>query len=248
MPGNWAVLFHDAFAEEVQVLDRVVRQELLARVALLQDYGPQLRRPYADTLKGSVHANMKELRFSVADGAWRIAYAFDPERRAVLLLAADKSGQSQARFYHAFIAKADKRFSEHLKALRETEGLPMAIPAEQLLASLPPEERAVIGERAEELRCEYQTLQDLRLARQLTQERLGEMLGLDPDGVARLEQHSELLLATLRGYLASVGGRLRLIAEFPNRPAVDLSSLSGDENEDPSCSCRDGQDAVRANR
>lgn len=122
MPGNWTVLFHEVFAEEVLVLDPVVRRELLARVALLHDYGPHLRRPHADTLKGSVHANMRELRFAAAGGAWRVAYAFDPERRAVLLLAGDKSGQSQARFYRAFIAKADKRFSEHLRALRETEG------------------------------------------------------------------------------------------------------------------------------
>jgi hypothetical protein len=109
-------------AKEVQVLDPLVRRELLARVALLQDHGPHLRRPYADTLKGSVHANMKELRFAAADGASRVAYAFDPERRAVLLLAGDKFGQSQARFYRAFIAKADKRFSEHLKGLRKKEG------------------------------------------------------------------------------------------------------------------------------
>lgn len=121
MPGKWAVLFHDVFAKEVQALDPLVRRELLARVALLQDYGPHLRRPYADALKGSAHANMRELRFAAADGAWRVAYAFDPERRAVLLLAGDKSGQSQARFYRAFIANADKRFSEHLKGSREKE-------------------------------------------------------------------------------------------------------------------------------
>lgn len=124
----------------------------------------------------------------------------------------------------------------------------MAIPAEQLLASLPPEERAAIGERAKELRCEYQTLQDLRLAHRLTQERLGEMLGLGPDGIAKLEQHSDLLLAALRSSLASVGGRLRLIAEFPNRPPVDLSSLSGDEKEDHTGSPHERQSSVRGNR
>jgi hypothetical protein len=70
-------------------------------------------------LKGSAHANVRELRFAAGEGAWRVAYAFDPERRAVLLLAGDKSGQSQARFYRTFIAKADKRFSEHLKDVRE---------------------------------------------------------------------------------------------------------------------------------
>lgn len=58
----------------------------------MQDFGPHLKRPYADTLKGSAYANMKELRFAAADGAWCVAYAFDPERQAVLLLAGDKSG------------------------------------------------------------------------------------------------------------------------------------------------------------
>lgn len=110
----------------------------------------------------------------------------------------------------------------------------MAIPAEQLLASLPPQERAAIDERAEELRCEYQTLQDLRLAYQLTQDRLGEVLGVGRDGVSTIEERSDLLLQTLRGYVASMGGRLRLIAEFPNRPPVELSSLSGDEQEEVS--------------
>ena len=85
---------------------------------LLSDYGPQLGRPHADTLKGSSHANMKELRFEVADGEWRAAFAFDPERRAILLVAGDKSGGSQKRFYRKLIAKADFRFSEHLESLK----------------------------------------------------------------------------------------------------------------------------------
>lgn len=114
----------------------------------------------------------------------------------------------------------------------------MAVPAEELLSSLPPEERAAVDERAEELRCEYQTRQDLRLAYQLTQERLGELLGMGRDGVSTIEQRSGLLLETLRGYVASMGGRLRLIAEFPNRPPVELSTLSGDEQDEPAVSRR----------
>jgi hypothetical protein len=57
---------------------------------------------------------MKELRFSANDGVWRVAYAFDPKRRAILLVAGDKSGQSARRFYRQLIAKADARFIEHL--------------------------------------------------------------------------------------------------------------------------------------
>jgi hypothetical protein len=62
---------------------------------------------------------MKELRFKAADGVWRVAYAFDPERRAILLVAGDKSGGSQTRFYKVLIAKADQRLTQHLDAMKE---------------------------------------------------------------------------------------------------------------------------------
>ena len=60
---------------------------------------------------------MKELRFDADDGVWRVAYAFDPERKAILLIAADKSGVGQRRFYKVLISKADARFTEHLAAI-----------------------------------------------------------------------------------------------------------------------------------
>jgi hypothetical protein len=71
------------------------------------------------TLVGSRHANMKELRFRAADGVWRVAFAFDPTRQAILLVAGDKAGVAQKRFYTALIRKADGRFTEHLKRLKE---------------------------------------------------------------------------------------------------------------------------------
>jgi hypothetical protein len=61
---------------------------------------------------------MKELRFEASDGEWRAAFAFDSERRAILLVAGDKSGGSQKRFYKQLIAKADRRFSAHLESLK----------------------------------------------------------------------------------------------------------------------------------
>ena len=78
-----------------------------------------LGRPYVDGLKGSKHANMKELRFDAAGGVWRVAFTFDPERRAVVLVAGAKQGTASARFYKALIAKADRRFGEHLKTWRK---------------------------------------------------------------------------------------------------------------------------------
>lgn len=87
-------------------------------MALLGEYGPRLGRPHADTLNGSRHANMKELRFKAAGGAWRVTYAFDPNRRAILLIAGDKSGMSEQRFYRQLIAKSDARYDAHLATLK----------------------------------------------------------------------------------------------------------------------------------
>ena len=84
----WNVEFHDAFEAEFLAFEQTAQDTLLAVAKLLTDYGPQLGRPHAGTLKGSKHANMKELRFEVSDGEWRAAFAFDPERRAILLVAA----------------------------------------------------------------------------------------------------------------------------------------------------------------
>lgn len=74
-------------------------------------------RPRVDTLHGSKHANMKELRFRAADSEWRVAFAFDPQRQAVLLAAGGKSGQKQQRFYKGLVARADWRFSQYLEQL-----------------------------------------------------------------------------------------------------------------------------------
>src|SRR6516165_5635374 len=98
---------------------RMYVTELLALSRLLQQFGPQLGRPRVDTLNGSRHANMKELRFSAADGEWRVAFAFDPKRKAILLVAGDKSGVSEKRFYRQLIAKADERFNAHLNRLKK---------------------------------------------------------------------------------------------------------------------------------
>ena len=114
---KWTVLFDTAFEPEVGALAEDVQDELLAHAKLLETFGPQLGRPRADTLNGSKHANMKELRFDAADGVWRVAFAFDPKRRAILFVAGDKAGTSEKRFYKRFIKKADERFEEHVKRL-----------------------------------------------------------------------------------------------------------------------------------
>jgi hypothetical protein len=116
---KWTVEIGDEFQPEYDALHEEVQDEPLAMARLLQQFGPQLKRPHADTMNGSRHANMKELRFKAADGVWRVAFAFDPRRKAVLLVAGDKSGTSEKRFYREFIEKADDRYDAHLARLRK---------------------------------------------------------------------------------------------------------------------------------
>ncbi|HMF78394.1 MAG TPA: type II toxin-antitoxin system RelE/ParE family toxin [Bryobacteraceae bacterium] len=115
----WTVEIAEEFEPEFDELQEDVRTEVLALSRLLQQFGPQLGRPRVDTLEGSSHANMKELRFSAADGEWRVAFAFDPKRKAILLVGGDKSGVSQKRFYRELIRKADDRFDAHLARLKQ---------------------------------------------------------------------------------------------------------------------------------
>jgi len=88
----------DEFEPEFDELPEAVQDELLAQAKLIEQFGPTAGRPRVDTLKGSSHANLKELRFGAGGGVWRVAFAFDPRRRAVLLVAGDKSGGSRDDF------------------------------------------------------------------------------------------------------------------------------------------------------
>lgn len=112
---SWLVDIHSEFEAEFEELALSVKKELFAKVKLLEEFGPELKRPHADTLEGSKHSNMKELRFNADNGVWRVAFAFDTERQAILLVAGDKSGTSQKRFYKGLIKKADTRFDAHLE-------------------------------------------------------------------------------------------------------------------------------------
>lgn len=117
----WTVTFSAAFHDEFGDLPQAVRRQLLVSTVLLADQGPHLGRPHVDTLKGSSFVNMKEMRFGADDGVWRVAFAFDPQRRAVLLVAGEKSGVSQSRFYKPFIERADTRYRAHLKGIEEAQ-------------------------------------------------------------------------------------------------------------------------------
>jgi DNA-binding XRE family transcriptional regulator len=102
----------------------------------------------------------------------------------------------------------------------------MTTPLKDKIGKLGPERRRKIEARAAELIAEEMSLSDLRRAHELTQQRMAEFLGVGQEGVSRLEKRSDLLISTLRSYVEAMGGRLRLVAEFPGRPPVVLSGIA----------------------
>ena len=94
------------------------------------------------------------------------------------------------------------------------------------LESLPASRRKKIEEAADALIAEEMTLRDLRKARNQTQARVAERLGINQENVSRLEQRSDLLISTLSGYVEAMGGKLNLVAEFPDRPPITLTGIA----------------------
>ncbi len=123
---KWVIAFHEAFEPEFDALPAEVQDECYAELAFVEMFGPATGRPHVDTLKGSDYPNMKELRFEAADGEWRLAFAFDPARQAILLVAGDKTGGGEKRFYKRLIATADARFAAHLVRLKDEDNKPKA--------------------------------------------------------------------------------------------------------------------------
>ena len=113
----WEVEYTDHFEQWWSMLGVDKQRRISAAVDILTLDGPNLGRPYVDTIARSRHSNMKELRV----GTLRILFAFDPLRKAILLLGGDKSGQ-WTRWYPGAIRRADDLYDQHLASLRD-EGL-----------------------------------------------------------------------------------------------------------------------------
>lgn len=115
----WPTATTDEFDSWFASLGDEEQVEIAAKVELLKLLGPQLKRPHADTLNGSRFPNMKELRARTAGTVLRIAFAFDPLRKAILLVGGDKAGVSEKRFYQQLIDKADTLYKNHLEKIRK---------------------------------------------------------------------------------------------------------------------------------
>jgi len=108
----WTVLLSPRFESWLNEQEEALQEKMLADLGKLKVYGPDLPRPYADTLKSSQYKNMKELRVQFAGKPIRAFYAFDPVRQAIVLCAGDKSHDN--RFYIRMIRIADEEFSAWL--------------------------------------------------------------------------------------------------------------------------------------
>jgi hypothetical protein len=117
---EWEVLFDQEFDEWLGALDVELQDEIWTYIELLRRVGPNLGRPRVDTVKGSDFRNMKELRIQHRGDPWRILFAFDPRRNAILLVGGNKRGDR--RWYQENIPVADRRFRRHLESLEQDEG------------------------------------------------------------------------------------------------------------------------------
>lgn len=111
----WKILFSQRFDDWLGEQDEALQEKVLADLGKLKIYGPELPRPYADTIKGSRYKNMKELRVQYSGRPVRALYAFDPIRRAIVLCAGDKSNDK--KFYDRLVRIAEDEFSAHLSNL-----------------------------------------------------------------------------------------------------------------------------------
>jgi hypothetical protein len=117
---RWNVEITDDYFKWFQTLDDAQQDALRIDIETLEKLGPSLGRPYVDSIKGSKHSNMKELRTMHARRHLRSFFAFDPRRSAILLIGGDKTGSKT--FYDRMIPVADRLFDEYLDDIKD-EGL-----------------------------------------------------------------------------------------------------------------------------
>lgn len=113
----WTIQRTNEIATWITGLDNDAKEAIYQSLLVLREIGPTLGRPLVDTVKGSSFSNMKELRVQNKGRVFRIFFAFDPAREAILLIGGDKRGDK--KFYDTMINKADMLYQHHLDKLRK---------------------------------------------------------------------------------------------------------------------------------
>jgi hypothetical protein len=114
---NWDVEYTDEFGEWWHTLEADLQDSIAVSVTLLEKKGPSLPYPYSSKIIGSRHNHMRELRIQHKGYPYRVLYAFDPRRAAILLIGGQKAGND--RWYEVYIPVADKLYDEHLEMLKQ---------------------------------------------------------------------------------------------------------------------------------
>ena len=113
--GHWDIEFTDEFGAWWDSLTEDEQESIDTTVRILADAGPALMFPHSSTIHGSKHSHMRELRVQHQGLPYRVLYAFDPRRAAILLVGGDKTGND--RWYEQFVPKADALYDAHLEVL-----------------------------------------------------------------------------------------------------------------------------------
>lgn len=182
---------------------------------MLEEHGPGLGRPLVDTIEGSRHHHMKGLRADTL----RALFAFDPNRRAIILIGGDKRGDWTGR-YEPNIPIADDLYDAYLR--EETK--PMPISKNDLLKRRPvtPERRAKTDEIKRGMELDV-ALSKLREDRGVSQTAVAEALNTSRPNVSRIEHETDVRLSTLQRYVAALGGDLEVRAVFADQDPVVLT-------------------------
>ena len=224
----WEVEYTDQFGQWWNGLTAEEQKPIIANVELLVAQGPGLGRPSVDTIAGSRHANMKELRI----GTTRVFFAFDPRRTAILMIAGDKRGRWK-EFYERMIPMADDVHANTWRSCERKDSCPMpkTKPFRELVERAYEknpgmrEDVAVIKQAMEDVL----ELEEIRKRRGLTQVQVADRLGITQGNVSQLEHRTELYLSTLREYVEALGGRLKLTAVFPDEECPVAVAGGGSE-------------------
>lgn len=116
----WEVEYTDEFGQWWGILTEDEQVDVAACVGLLEQHGPDLRFPYSSGINGAKYTHLRELRTQHQGKPYRVLYAFDPRRTAILLIGGNKTGDD--RWYDVHVKKADDLYETHLKSLKK-EGL-----------------------------------------------------------------------------------------------------------------------------
>jgi len=225
---TWKVIFSEPFGDWWESLSREERISVGMYVDLLRTEGVTLRAPYSSGIQGSRYGHMRELRIQHKGHPYRVLYAFDPRRSAVLLLGGDKTGNDQLVRRKRTQGREDLRRA--FEDAREQRGQVMARDFEELLAQMPEEDQQRVAAGAARLRVEMR-LGEIRKGLRISQEALAEVLEMRQASISKIERQTDTRISTLRKIIEGMGGELDLIARFPEGAEIRINQFDREKSE-----------------